>query len=576
MSEKIIKINSVQGFAASWDATPPTTLDLVDFTIPRGLTVDLSKSYIAFNCQTIHDQGDVVANVGLYVDVLDDIKYNVPSSSLIRNASITCDRGQIENIRRHDSLACALWGISNDAETQKGDLNMMGKFQDERGTNNTTSFLLDTVVNNTNPDGTPDGRKSRQIARDIKIPIKDIFGIGMAQDWSTNVFGETRIHLETNIGKRLKSVKLGGNENTSTAFDGTTPWGGCENVNLAAGATLSELTLAFPYTNLNVDLVCPFFVGESVDLDADDGIISDATGGGGTGYAATEVGNFTGGTGTGATYQVTAIGANGIITTFAIVSGGDGYTVGDTLTFDSGGGNATATVTTLIPPVTGNAIISQIEKVNTAGVKKVKITFATEIYTAGASAENLTGLTIVASNSQTDTIVVNRAELVLYTVQDDNPSESFNYMTYLTEQDNGNSRTELHRQYIVEPDCQNLLVANINDDKILPSNQYVSYRMSVDNEDVTGNRSVSVDTPLQYDRLNRCLNENSNIEWKNAQLKYYNSGATNQSLVYTSPISLICETMPLTPENKKVSLEIDATGHQVEQLILYKQVMRTI
>lgn len=62
---------------------------------------------------------------------------------------------------------------------------------------------------------------------------------------------------------------------------------------------------------------------------------------------------------------------------------------------------------------------------------------------------------------------------------------------------------------------------------------------------------------------------------KNAQMKYYNSDGT-QTTAMNSSITMICETMPLTNENKKVGIEIDATGATVEQLILYKQIQKTI
>ena len=587
MSDKIIRINSVQGFAATWQATRPTTLDLLDFTIPRGMTVDLSKSYIAVNCEIIHNQGDNVMNQRFYVDVEDNFQFNVPSSTLIRNASITCDRGQIENIRRNDSLACALWAMSNDAETCKGDLNMLGTFEDERGINNHTSYLLDCVVNNTNPDGTSDGRRSRQIARDIKIPIKDIFGIGQAEDWSTDIFGETRIHLETNIGKKLSPAKVGGDEDTSLSFDGSTFWGACNAISAApAGTAVSELTLTVNYIDLDENLTCPFYVGEPVVLGgghAPDGggagseigagnIKTSTILAGGTGNTVGDTGALTGGTGTGATYTVTTV-TTGAVTAYTVDVQGLGYVIGDVLTMSQGGADATITVNTVSTESFG--VITQIEKV-IGTEKNLKLTFAAPIYTVGAgAAEDLSSLTIKAQNSQVQTVVVNRAELVLYTVDEPNPSESFRYMTYLTEQDNGNARPELHRQYIVEPECQNLLVASIENNVILPSHPYTSYRMSIDNEDITGNRSVAVDTPLQYDRLNRCLNENSNIDWKNAQMKYYNSDGT-QTAAMNSPITMICETMPLTNENKKVGIEIDATGATVEQLILYKQIQKTI
>ena len=586
MSDKVIRISSVQGFAESWGPNAsPTTLDLVDFVIPRGLTVDLSKSYVSFNVETFQNQANV-CNVDLFVDVEQDESYNTPSVALLRNVSIACDKGQIENIRRVDTLACGLWAMSNDAETQKGDLNMFGAFTDERGEGNKTSMLLDCVVDNTNPDGTSDGRVSKQIARDIKIPIKDMFnGIGNAEDWSTDIFGDTRIHCETNF-RKLQTRKLGGNEDTLNSFDGTTPWGACEALAAQpAGTALSELTLSVDYINLAHNLTCPFFCGQALEFTAASAdtaagipgavLTSTLAGGGTTGYTTGQTGAFTGGTGTGATFSITTATA-GVITAYTIVDEGQDYTAADTLTFAGGDGTATATVNTVAINVaaTGNAIIEQIERV--AGATEfLKLTFATPIYTTGASEQWLSSILLKAQNTQLDSVAVNRAELVLFTVDEPNPSESYKYSTYLTEQDNGNGLANLHRQYIVEPDCSNLLIAQCLNTLILPAQPFVSYRMAIDNEDITGNRSVEVGSPLQFDRLNRCLNGNSNIEWRNAQMKFYSSHGT-QLQSYAKNISMICETMPLTEGNKKVGLEIDATGNTVQQIILYKQVERSI
>lgn len=586
MSDKVIRISSVQGFAESWGPNAsPTTLDLVDFVIPRGLTVDLSKSYVSFNVETFQNQANV-CNVDLFVDVEQDESYNTPSVALLRNVSIACDKGQIENIRRVDTLACGLWAMSNDAETQKGDLNMFGAFTDERGEGNKTSMLLDCVVDNTNPDGTSDGRVSKQIARDIKIPIKDMFnGIGNAEDWSTDIFGDTRIHCETNF-RKLQTRKLGGNEDTINAFDGATPWGACEALAAQpAGTALSQLTLSVDYINLDHNLTCPFFCGQALALTAVSadtaagipGAIRTSTlaGGGTAGYTTGQTGAFTGGTGTGATFEVTTAAA-GVITAYTVVDAGQDYTAADTLTFAGGDGTATATVNTVAinVDVTGNAIIEQIERVAGA-IEFLKLTFATPIHTTAASEQWLSSILLKAQNTQLDSIAVNRAELVLFTVDEPNPSESYKYSTYLTEQDNGNGLANLHRQYIVEPDCSNLLIAQCLNNLILPAQPFVSYRMAIDNEDITGNRSVEVGSPLQFDRLNRCLNGNSNIEWRNAQMKFYSSHGT-QLQSYAKNISMICETMPLTDGNKKVGLEIDATGNTVQQIILYKQVERSI
>jgi spore germination protein GerM len=61
----------------------------------------------------------------------------------------------------------------------------------------------------------------------------------------------------------------------------------------------------------------------------------------------------------------------------------------------------------------------------------------------------------------------------------------------------------------------------------------------------------------------------------NAQMRFYQNNQT-QAAAYSKYISMICETMPITPENKKVGLEINADGETVQQLILYKQIVKSI
>ncbi len=81
---------------------------------------------------------------------------------------------------------------------------------------------------------------SRNLKRDLKVPLKDIFGVGGAEEYSTDIFGETRIHLETNFNK-LKSSALGGDEDTSLMFDATNNYGDMEG-----NAALADGTKIFP------------------------------------------------------------------------------------------------------------------------------------------------------------------------------------------------------------------------------------------------------------------------------------------------------------------------------------------
>ena len=96
MSDKVIRISSKQGFSDSWlNAATPTTLNLLDFTIPRGYNISLRDSYVAINAQIDNDSANPVnATMYLETDGATDL-YNVQNSALIRNCSFSNDRGNV-------------------------------------------------------------------------------------------------------------------------------------------------------------------------------------------------------------------------------------------------------------------------------------------------------------------------------------------------------------------------------------------------------------------------------------------------------------------------------------------------
>jgi uncharacterized protein YukE len=147
-------------------------------------------------------------------------------------------------------------------------------------------------------------------------------------------------------------------------------------------------------------------------------------------------------------------------------------------------------------------------------------------------------------------------------------------MTYTSEQDNGNSLTDFNRGYMVEGDAENIMVACLNNGAILPNRTIDSYRYAIDNNEQTGNRDIVSGSPLQFDRLQRCLEGSAQIPFKNAQLKFYRQTNT-QANVYSSPISMICETLETSAEHKMFNLSIKCSG-QLQQIILYKQIPRQL
>ena len=524
--DKVIRITSQQGFADDWtNAQTPTMLNLCDFTIPRGLNIDLSKSYIAFNAQINSDDAQP-CNSTLWFDANNGERYNVPVSAVIKNASIANNRGAVENMRRVDTLNCAMFGLLDDMESRQNNLNTFANYEGGRGLKNNTSYFLDAVTDNMQPDGASvnANHTSREIARDLKVPLAELFGVANSQAYNTDIFGETRIHLETNFDK-VKSIVLGGNEALSNGFDETNKYGDIvQQMGLAdtthVGAVANKLETSLAYGDWQY--VFPFFVGQKV--------IGNATASAGTGF------------GTDVDCIITAI------------------------QFQK---DNTAT-----PPSAVDA--------------KVYITITRAngdpFYTVNSAGTNLTDITIKAKVDQTTTTVINRAELVLQTTNEE-PEQQITYDTWTTEEDVGNGNNNFNKAYSLEADTTLWMLCAVNASQILPVTSLTSYRYAINNEEETGNRDIMMSTtagggrtgpsPIQADRLIRALDNQGGLGFRNAHLRYY-SPTQVQNASFNAPVSVIAETAPATPDNKVLNLNIVSAGGVLADLKLYKQVQRTI
>ena len=528
MSEKVIKISSQQGFSGTFGGAvvPPSSLNLVDFVIPSGLNVDLSRSYMSFNSQINNSTNDTPINARWTLATDGARNFNVPTAALIKNAHVRNNRGMVESVRNIDTLACGLWGLTNSAETRKNDLNTFSKYVDGRGVGNFTSVQLAAVTDNTDPAGTGVNtlQVSENVARDIKIPLSDIFGLGGAERYSSSIMGETRIHCETNFSL-LDSEHIGGDEATSLMFDGTSMYGGMEGTTtLAAGAEFGA-TLETTGSYGDWQYVMPFFEGQQILLNFDAG---DA----------------------GATTPQ----AEQTRTIVSIKYQGDN---------------------TATPPT------------NTS---KVFITLDANIYTnpngGGGAAQTVENILIKYDKANlTLQNVINRAELCLYTIPDDGDMpNSLTFPTYTTEADNGNDLTSFNRQYVIEPEADAVLIACCDANNVLPTRSIDSYRYAINQEEQTGNRDIEVcsttklGSPLQYDRLQRCLDSQIGVGLRNAHLRFYQNDQADplvQADVYSSPITMICETLDTSAESKMLNLNIECTD-PLKKLLIFKHMYKTI
>lgn len=521
--DKVIRITSQQGFGESWsNANPPVTLNLVDFTVPRGMNIDLSKSYIAFNAQ-VTSNDDAPCNSTMYIETDGTTSYNVPVSAVIKNASISNGRGAVESIRRVDTLNCAMFGLLDDMESRQNNLNTFAQYEGGRGVGNQTSYFLDAVTDNTDPAGNIVNAQhtSREVARDLKIPLAELFGVANSTAYSTDVFGETRIHLETNFTK-VKATVLGGSEATDVGFDGATPYGKMEDLNVQANGTVIGNNANPLITSLTYDdwqYVMPFFVGQKV--------VVNATASAGTTFP----------------------------TDLDCIITGIQYQQDNT---------ATPLVTT------DSKVYITLTKVN-----------GDPIYTVDdAAGANITAILLKAKADQILTPTINRAELVLQ-MSEEAPEQQITYDTWTTEEDVGNGNNSFNRAYSLEAETTLWMACFCNQNQILPKTEIDSYRFAINNEEETGNRSIVMakatteGSSLQYDRLIRALDNQGGLGFRNAQLKYYNNTVA-QNASFDAAVSVIAETAPATPLNKVLNLNIESSGGALRDIKLYKSVQRTI
>ena len=540
--ESIIKISSEQGFAETWTpadvATAPPTQKLLDFIIPANTgTYDLAKCWINVNAEVVPsanaNEADITGlqanSTALYnndivgeTDVAGSNRVCGDFASIVRNADMfSANRGMVESISRVNTLRQLLFNIENDkAEQHDGNLNL-GTFFGRRGPSNGTSHLLQIMGSNTSVGGTVDPTiTADNTRRDLRIPLSDLFGVGSAL-WNSDVYGSTRIHLELDTS-RLRIEQLGGSEDT-TNFQ---PAGQNRTYGKMLDNTAASAALGGPPQLPNGD-----------DLGVDAPLVTAIS------YDDFELQMpFYVGQGIEVAFTNTA----GAQTRYAQITGIE-YNQGTNLTN---------------PP---------------AGTRKVRLYTAGTLYNNGTgAAENITGITIKAlrSTAATDQIRINNAEIVLTQLPSVNGPDSIDYRTYSTEETQGIAGlTTFNKQIMVEPNAQNLLVAHCNSNETLPSREWTSYRMSIDNVDVSGNRDIVYNKPLHRDRITRTFNNRgqniSNFSLNAIKIGAQQAGDANQLALYP-----IYETLPLTQAQKIINFKLNAPA--IQDVVFFKELQKTI
>jgi len=255
----IVKIDSVQG---TFDLT--SAKSNVDIDIAAGIgNVDLSQSYVSINTLTVAQVTNQKA--GLTGVNNPYIKYNLDSqndlhisdtAALVSNANFSSRKGRLEDVRRVSLLKNTLSCYKRDlAQVQSGS-NKLSTFEFSKKNNAHQLTEISKI----------DDIKSREIAHEIHIPLKDIFNVCKSDGFDTSMgaHGQSRIHLEM----KFKDLAVAVNNSIAAAtIEGTANrWDAFNTISAsadAAGQTRDFLTSSHTYQN---DANAPWFVGQYVRI----------------------------------------------------------------------------------------------------------------------------------------------------------------------------------------------------------------------------------------------------------------------------------------------------------------------
>lgn len=282
--------------------------NLVDIVIPGSSGIyDLSQSFVSILTRVLPEKStvDLIAGQtrddGIY-DVRLHFKHQTgaaeldgtgipksiydntatPVECLVSSCSMhSASKGMVEDIRRADVLRGTLSCYQKDLDSRQSEAltTWAGAAKDTPWSHGQYVELYGEGTLN-----------SREIPHEIRLPLKDLFDAGRFTAWDSSVYGDTRIHLELNLGQVLATQNLAENQVWNQAayqdrvtaagdpdpqflyvasqvpgFLAATPDRAIIAPSAPVGTAISSLTMAVKYDSLEDS---PWWVGQDVGIQA--------------------------------------------------------------------------------------------------------------------------------------------------------------------------------------------------------------------------------------------------------------------------------------------------------------------
>lgn len=226
---------------------------------------------------------------------------------------------------------------------------------------------------------------------------------------------------------------------------------------------------------------------------------------------------------------------------------------------------------------TVNRVVSNIDRLNS---NKLEVTFSQAIATLTTNGHVLSSISVDVFNTidaGTDTVSINKCDLVLYRNEDEEAPEKLTYTTYMSDNKSYPVGTNAFLNFQIPPATRNIYVVFQSDGKRSHEQRLDNYRITVDNKDVTS-RNVTMDSPQHYDLVSQAFRNAGSPVHSLLERQFLLTGKLAENDTSTeagiAQRILACP-VPFKASPQALQLELNASGGNLSgQLIVYYEQVR--